>query len=489
MIYSKEPIEEKDGIKIFSRDDFYWHKDITRDQIKMLQKELDSRPIIEAALKAGINPGYISTYHRADMIYFLPYKTDGDFSVLDLGAGFGNITIPLSKNMPEAKIYAVDASLDILSVASKQAKWEKCSNIDFIKTNVIEKKDLPFKEKSFDLIIMNGVLEWVGAGVTDGNSRKHQIEVLKYLKSLLKENSSLYIGIEGRFFPGYFTKVKDPHSGLRFTSIMPRGMANWWAKRKGLKSGYRTYTYSNFGYSKLFEEAGFDTKNMETIYPVASYKDPYFLFSYRDKTVYNFAFTKLVKEVFPAFRGRNLYKILYFLGLEKFFAPSYLFVINNGESNLNKRLLNNKIGKWIDLKKYEPIKVFGNLANFGSASFWLLDKETSVPKYVLKIKRNIIEGDTMDKKIERLLSLNLPYAVLPVKHDKESQLFEFIKGVMPEANNESLEKAISLIKEIHLKNSGLTHGDYTLANILKDSENYRIIDWDDSRGAFSFYFK
>jgi tRNA A-37 threonylcarbamoyl transferase component Bud32 len=218
---------------------------------------------------------------------------------------------------------------------------------------------------------------------------------------------------------------------------------------------------------------------METIYPVASYKDPYFLFSYRDKTVYNFAFTKLVKEVFPAFRGRNLYKILYFLGLEKFFAPSYLFVINNGESNLNKRLLNNKIGKWIDLKKYEPIKVFGNLANFGSASFWLLDKETSVPKYVLKIKRNIIEGDTMDKKIERLLSLNLPYAVLPVKHDKESQLFEFIKGVMPEANNESLEKAISLIKEIHLKNSGLTHGDYTLANILKDSENYRIIDWDD----------
>jgi SAM-dependent methyltransferase len=487
MIYSKEPIEEKDGIKIFSEEDFYWQVNITRDQIKLLQKELDKDPIMEAATKVGINPGYISTYHRSDMIYFLPYKKGGDFSVLDLGAGFGNITIPLAKKMPEAKIYAADASLDILQVASKQAKWEKCSNIDFIKTDIVEKKNLPFKEKSFDLILMNGVLEWIGAGVNKGDPRKIQVEVLQYIKSLLKENGSLYIGIEGRFFPGYFTKVKDPHSGLHFTSVLPRKIADWWCRKNGM-IGYRTYIYSHLGYSKLFKEAGFDTKKIETIYPVASYKDPYFLFSYQDKVTYRFAFTKIAKEIFPAFRGRFLFRTLYYLGLEKFFAPSYLFILNNEKSDNSKRLLNHKISEWIDMSKYEPIKVFGNLANFGSASFWLLDKVTKNPKYVLKIKRNLSTDETINKKISKLLSYNLPQAVLPIKYDSESQLFEFIKGKMPKINIESIEKAISLIKNIHSQNPGLIHGDYTLANILKNGEDYRIIDWDDYKEGESQIF-
>ena len=478
MIYSKEPIRENNGIKIFSEEDFYWQKSITRDQIKLLQKELDSEPIMGAAEKVGINSSYISTYHRSDMIYFLPYKEKADFSVLDLGAGFGNITIPLSKKMPEAKVYAVDASLDILEVASKQAKWEKCTNIDFIKTDILEKKELPFKEKSFDLIIMNGVLEWVGTGTKTGNPRKHQVEVLRYLKSLLKEDGSLYVGIEGRFFPGYFAKVKDPHSGLRFTSVLPRKIADWLCRKNGL-IGYRTYTYSYLGYSKLFKEVGFNTEKMETIYPVASYKDPYFLFSYRDKTAYYFAFTKILKQVFPSFRGRFLFKILYYLGLEKFFAPSYLFILNNEESASNTRLLHCKLSKWIDLRKYEPVKVLGNLGNFGFVSFWLLDKITKTPKYVVKIKRNLASDGVMDEKISKLLSRDLSQAVLPIKYDEESQLFEFIEGKMPEIKNESIEKAVNLIKDVHFKNPGLVHGDYTLANILKNGENYRIIDWDD----------
>ncbi|MFA6405695.1 MAG: class I SAM-dependent methyltransferase [Candidatus Paceibacterota bacterium] len=487
MIYSREPIIEKDGIKIFSEEDFYWQRSITRDQIKSLQKELDSQPIMGAATKVGINPGYISTYHRADMIYFLPYQTGADFSVLDLGAGFGNITIPIAKKMPEAQIYAVDASLDILGVASKQARWEKCSNIDFIKTDIVEKKNLPFKEKSFDLIIMNGVLEWVGAGTTVGNPREHQVEVLLYLKSLLKENGSLYIGIEGRFFPGYFTKVRDPHSGLRFTSVLPRKIADWWCRKNGM-AGYRTYIYSHPGYSKLFKEAGFDTQKMETIYPVASYKDPYFLFSYGDKTAYNFAFNKIAKEIFPAPRGRFLFQFLYYLGLEKFFAPSYLFILNNKESNNGRRLLDHKVGDWVDMTKYEPIKVFGNLANFGSSSFWLIDKETKAPKYAVKIKRNLSDDENMMRKVEKLLSFNLPQAVLPIKYNNDTQLFEFINGKILETNAESIEKAIYVIKDIHFKNPGLIHGDYTLANILKDGESYKIIDWDDYAESESQFF-
>lgn len=481
MIYSQKPIKEEAGIRIFSLEDFYWQVNIDRDQIIKLQEEMKQAPIIEAATKVGINSGYISAYHRSDWVYFLPFKQRPDLRVLDLGAGFGNITIPLAKKMPKAKIYAADASLDLLKVLAKQAEWEDCSNIEYLKVGLLETEKLPFAEKSFDLILMNGVLEWIGAGVNIGNPREQQLAALKHLKSLLKDDGSLYIGIEGRFFPGYFTKVKDPHTQLYYTSVVPRRVADYLCRRAGRPEGYRNYTYSHWGYQKLFREAGFNLSQSETIYPIASYKDPFFLFNYRDHQSYRLAFTKLAKEVFPSWRGRFLFKTLYYVGLEKFFAPSYLFLLSNNRVSDRDRLLGQKISQFVDVSKYEPIKVFGNLANFGFVSFWLIDKISGLSDYVVKIKRNILPSDNLREKIDRLRSFSLPQAIIPIKYNEEIQFFKFYNGKTPPISPESVLRAIDLIKEIHSRTHkvGLIHGDYTLANILDIANDWKIIDWDD----------
>ena len=57
MIYSRESIKEEEGIKIFSLEDFYWYKDISLEQIKLLQDALDKEPIMQASRRAGVNSG------------------------------------------------------------------------------------------------------------------------------------------------------------------------------------------------------------------------------------------------------------------------------------------------------------------------------------------------------------------------------------------------------------------------------------------------
>jgi SAM-dependent methyltransferase len=384
--FNKNPISTESGIYIYSTDDFYWFTDISRDKIRLLYERLGSQDLFSACQNVGIKTGYLADYYRSDFIYFLPYKNNEDFSVLDLGSGFGNITIPLSKKMPKASIFAVDGSLDILKILSRRIEKEARNNVSLVKVGAFENMDLPFVQKSFDLIIMNGVLEWIGSGKDKGIPKSIQIEFLKYIKTLLKDNGNLYIGIEGRFFPGYFFNVKDPHSGIMFTSILPRSLSDFVCKLKGKKEGYRTYTYSSKGYLSLFKKAGFKSENIEMIYPVASYKDPYNLFSVKDKKSYSYAFKRLYKKIFPTIKSILLNKILYFLNLEKFFAASYLFNIGNSNQTDN-RLLDFYLKDFVNPDEFEPIKIQSNLSNNGFVNFILLSKKDGCPKYFFKIKR------------------------------------------------------------------------------------------------------
>ncbi|MBI4994198.1 peptide chain release factor N(5)-glutamine methyltransferase [Candidatus Peregrinibacteria bacterium] len=75
-----------------------------------------------------------------------------DSVICDIGTGSGCIAIALAKNLPRAKITAVDISSGALEVARKNAKTHGVENrIEFIKSDLMEK----ISDRNFDIIVAN----------------------------------------------------------------------------------------------------------------------------------------------------------------------------------------------------------------------------------------------------------------------------------------------------------------------------------------------
>ncbi len=217
---------------------------------------------------------YILSSARAGWVHHC-YSSHKANRVLDLGSGYGTLSFEVAKKYLE--VWSLEGVRERVEFQNMRAGGE---NVELVRGNF---SDPPFKDRSFDLIICNGVLEWVALNET-GNPKDVQLEFLKKMRSKLTESGCLYIGIENRF--GYPMIIGAPdHTNMPFTSLMPRGFADVAVKhfRKHFKKGlvtdnqwpnYRTYTYDWPGYVELLNKAGFD--NIEVYWCFPSYNFPLF---------------------------------------------------------------------------------------------------------------------------------------------------------------------------------------------------------------------
>ena len=70
-------------------------------------------------------------------------------NILDLSAGTGNISIELAKKYPNATVYAVDLSKEMLNIAEEKAKLENITNIRYVVQDV---EKLEFHDMKFEII-------------------------------------------------------------------------------------------------------------------------------------------------------------------------------------------------------------------------------------------------------------------------------------------------------------------------------------------------
>jgi SAM-dependent methyltransferase len=193
-----------------------------------------------------------------DIVYGMPW--DNINTVLEIGSGMGFMTAPLARFA--RKLIAVEAVPERALFLRKRAEQEKWNNVYPLLANGT---DLPFEPESFDLICMNGVFEYLGLWET-GDPQEVQQKFLATVHRLLKPSGYFYIGIETRYGAGAWLGGRD-HSGLRYTSLMPRLVADWYCRvRKtpfygssSAAEGYRLYTHTAKQYEGMFRQAGFPT--------------------------------------------------------------------------------------------------------------------------------------------------------------------------------------------------------------------------------------
>ena len=112
-----------------------------------------------------------------------------------------------------------------------------------------------------------------------------QLEGLKAALALLRPGGTLYIGIENRIAATYLFHVTD-HNRLKYTTFMPRFLADFITRRKKGKS-YRTYTYTKGGYERLLRDAGFsNTARFYIAHP--GYNLPQYLILFEDAAALRF---------------------------------------------------------------------------------------------------------------------------------------------------------------------------------------------------------
>ena len=209
---------------------------------------------------------------RADGSFYLSLTDES--RVLDLGPGWGSYTFAISPRVKE--IVAADTNNEALRFISLRARQSKISNITPALIEPLDYARLPFADNAFDAVIMNGVLEWVGAYLAQGDPLKIQSACLKETARVLKPGGEIWLGIENRFGLRYFYGAPDDHllyyapeKRLAYTTLMPRLLADLVTRQK-LGRPYRTYTHSLWGLKRLLNRAGLD--RLEFYYPEDDYR-------------------------------------------------------------------------------------------------------------------------------------------------------------------------------------------------------------------------
>lgn len=117
-------------------------------------------------------------------------KINGNETILDAGCGRGRISNLLAKQLTSGRVIGIDiggkiiSSNDVIERAKQNAYYEGVfDKTEFMRGNIL---DLPFENNTFDSIVCNSVLEYLG-------SENNISQALQELKRVLHPNGKLMI--------------------------------------------------------------------------------------------------------------------------------------------------------------------------------------------------------------------------------------------------------------------------------------------------------
>jgi len=170
--------------------------------------------------------------------------------VLDLGAGWGQITRPLARHCPVVALEPVAERLAFVRAAAQQEGVSE--RICYLETDYF---DVSFDTK-FAAICAIGVLEWAGAFQDASDPQDLQKRFLRKSQEELQPGGLLVLGIENRVGLKYLLGCPDDHIGVPNIACLPARLAEErWRQSSG--HALRSFTYSSHELRELLTGAGF----------------------------------------------------------------------------------------------------------------------------------------------------------------------------------------------------------------------------------------
>jgi ubiquinone/menaquinone biosynthesis C-methylase UbiE len=187
-------------------------------------------------------------------------EIDSSWKVLDIGAGSGGVACQLAK---VCSVTALDKSWCDAVFMHLRAKQDNLAQFEAVVADAVS---LPFESDQFDLATMIGVLEWIPTGWPERQPREVQLQALQEAYRVLKPGGRFFLGIENRYYFGYFLGVPEPHTHLKYISLMDRDQARLFSLRVRGKP-YLELTYSKDEMIEFLKEAGFEEIQTFWLYP------------------------------------------------------------------------------------------------------------------------------------------------------------------------------------------------------------------------------
>ena len=163
-------------------------------------------------LEFKVNSNVLIPRPETEELVRLMLKEDLDGKkILDIGTGSGCIAISLAKNLPNAKVSALDISKDALEVARENARINNV-NVEFINADIFKYKS----DKKYDVIVSNppyvcesekllmkkNVLDYepeLALFVDDSEPLKYYDFIMNFSKNHLNRNGHIFFEINEKF--------------------------------------------------------------------------------------------------------------------------------------------------------------------------------------------------------------------------------------------------------------------------------------------------
>jgi SAM-dependent methyltransferase len=319
----------EDGI-IVESDSAGVYADIPAEHVKTVLDEFASKPWRQAIkeLYETQNPWLyriVTDPSRAMPLEVLELARGS--TCLDVGSGWGQLSIPLAQW--GCRVVALDLTLERLRILSGIARQEGAV-ITLAKGNVLS---FPFRAGTFDLVLFNGTLEWVGTGRgADRTIRQCQVDALRNAANAAKADGQIYIGVENNIGLKYLMGARDDHTSMVNYSFRSESEAEAILKPLGVDQP-TAKTWGLNQLKRLAGEAGLSVKSVYGCFP--DYKLPRHLVPLEEVNSFLLKW-EIDWEEHHGDRGealrdqnaiRSAYRQLADNGIAQWFCPSYVIIL------------------------------------------------------------------------------------------------------------------------------------------------------------------
>lgn len=215
---------------------------------------------------------YATSLSRIDFKFLLPLAKNA--CILDIGGGHGLISIALARTV--AQVYTIEKIRSQAEFIAVRVHQEDIKNVEVACGGANCK--FPYKSESFDLIVANGVFEWVGFETTFEKVNQQQEDFLLEIARMLKPGGAVWLTTKNKYsLPMIFTRTIN-NNFMPLVSILPNRVINFIVNCLN-KGDYLSGLKSVNGYLNLFKSCGFKEKSVWVPLPSVRYPTEFVAFN------------------------------------------------------------------------------------------------------------------------------------------------------------------------------------------------------------------